>query len=320
MTSDTDVKKMVDSFGRTQEDNAKRLEIMEKANQEARENWKDPQYRADFAADLTESILLGFDYTTLVGQWIDTETTDFNGRAFIRESTGLKAFYMARGGYIEASELTSEITEVPRDMLGVHVWDFNDKFLTNFAESAQDLRDLSIRRMDAEVNRRVHTVLSQAVAPSNTTTAAGISKSALDAAIAQVQDQSLTGEVTIVGRPTVVNQLAGFEGYGPQTLETIRVNGMFGTYHGANIITLKNYKDEDNVPYIPNNELWVVAKDTGKFVFYGGLLSKEFEELDNWYWHYLARRDTGIMVHHPERAHLLVDSSLSDPTWQPWQA
>ena len=56
--------------------------------------------------------------------------------------------------------------------------------------------------------------------------------------------------------------------------------------------------------YIPNNELWVMARDTGKFAFFGGLKSKEFMELDNWYWHYLARRDTGIMVHHPERAHL----------------
>ena len=45
---------------------------------------------------------------------------------------------MARGGYIEASELTAEISEVPRDMIGVHVWEFEDKFLTNFAESAAD--------------------------------------------------------------------------------------------------------------------------------------------------------------------------------------
>lgn len=306
----SDTKKMVDSFGRTQEDNANRLEIMEAANKEARENWDDPQWRAEFAADLTESILLGFDYETLVDQWIDTERTDFNGRIFIREAGGLKAFYMARGGYIEASELTAEISEVPRDMLGVHVWEFEDKFLTSFADSAQTLRDLSIRRMDAEVNRRIHTVLKEALAPSNTVTAAGISQAALDAAIAKVQDESQSGNVVIVGRPTVVNQIAGFDGFGPQTQEEITRKGMIGVYHGANIITLKNYKDEDGTPYIPNNELWVMARDTGKFAFFGGLKSKEFMELDNWYWHFLARRDTGIMVHHPERAQLLIDSSL----------
>ena len=306
----SDTKKMVDSFGRTVQDNLDRQAIMEAANKEARENWNDPKWRSEFAADLTQSILLGFDYNTLVDQWIDTERTDFNGRSFVRETTGLKAFYMSRGGYIEASELTSEISELPRDMLGIHVWEFEDKFLNSFAESAQTLRDLAIRRMDAEVNRRIHTVLVSALSPSNTTTAAGISQTALDAAIASVQDESLEGNVVIVGRPQVVNQIASFDGFGPQTLETITAKGMIGTYHGCNILTLRNWKDEDRVPYIPNNELWVMAKDTGKFVFYGGLLTKEFSELDNWYWHYLARRDTGIMVHHPERAHLLVDSNL----------
>lgn len=308
MTSET--KKMVDSFGRTQEENKNRLEIMESANKEARENWDDPQWRAEFAADLTESILLGFDYETLVDRWIDTERTDFDGRIFVREAGGLKAFFMARGGYIEASELTAEISEVPRDMLGVHVWEFEDKFLTSFAESAQTLRDLSIRRMDAEINRRIHTVLKEALAPSFTTTAAGISQAAVDAAISRVQDESQSGNVVIVGRPTVTNQIAGFDGFGNETMEEIRRKGMIGVYHGADIITLKNYKDEDGTPYIPNNELWIMARDTGKFAFFGGLKSKEFMELDNWYWHYLARRDTGIMVHHPERAQLLIDSSL----------
>ena len=303
-------KEMVDSFGRTRQENADRLAIMEAANKDARENWDDPQWRAEFAADLTESILLGFDYETLVDQWIDTERTDFDGRIFVREATGLKAFFMARGGYIEASELSAEISEVPRDMLGVHVWEFEDKFLTSFAESAQTLRDLSIRRMDAEINRRIHTVLKTALNPTYTTTAAGISQAALDAAIARVSDESQSGEVVIVGRPQVVNQIAGFDGYGNETLEEIRQKGMFGVYKGSRIITLKNYKDEENNPYIPNNELWVMAKDTGKFAFFGGLKSKEFMELDNWYWHYLARRDTGIMVHHPERAQLLIDSSL----------
>jgi len=309
----TATKNMVDSFGRSQEENKQRLEIMEKANEEARERWDDPQYRRDFAADLTESILLGFEYETLIDRWIDTERTDFNGRIFVREATGLKAFYMARGGYIEASELTSEISEVPRDMIGVHVWEFEDKFLTNFAESAQSLRDLSIQRMDAEVNRRVHTVLAEAI-PSGSPyylSTPGLSKPAVDAAIRSVRDSSKSAEVSLVGRPTMVDQIMDFDGFGNETREEIRQKGVLGVYRGATIVSLKNYKDEDGQPYIPANEMWVQGKDAGKFAFYGGLQSKEFSELDNWYWHYLARRDSGVLVHHPERARRLIDSSQS---------
>jgi hypothetical protein len=305
-------KKMVDAFGRTAEDKRAKRILMEAANLDARENWGNPTWRQEFAAELTESILLGFEYETLVDRWIETETTDFNGRIFVREASGLKAFWMARGGYIEASSLTAEVAEIPRDMLGVHVSDFEDKFINNFTESAQTLRDLAIQRMDAEINRRVHTVLAEAI-PSGSpyyVTAPGLSKAALDNAIRSVQDASRTGEVVIVGRPNMVDQIVDFEGFGMETLEEIRQKGVLGVYRGCPIVRLRNYKDEDGTAYLPGNELWVMARDTGKFAFFGGLKSKEFEDLDNWYWHYIARRDTGLLVYHPERARRIVDSNL----------
>jgi hypothetical protein len=306
-------KKMVDAFGRTADDKRAKREIMERANEEARQYWDDSKWRQEFAAELTESILLGFDYETLIDRWIETETTDFNGRISVREATGLKAFWMARGGYIEASQMNAQISEIPRDMIGVHVFEFEDKFINNFTESAQTLRDLAIQRMDAEVNRRVHTVLAEAI-PSGSpfyVATPGLSKPALDNAIRAVQDASRTGEVVIVGRPTMVDQIVDFEGFGMETLEEIRQKGVLGNYRGANIVRLRNYKDEDGTPYLPANELWVMARDTGKFAFFGGLKSKEYMDNDNWYWHYIARRDTGLLVYHPERARRLIDSNQS---------
>lgn len=306
-------RQMVDAFGRNLEDKRAERELFEAANKEARENWDSPTFRQEFAAELTESILLGFDYETLIDRWIETERTDFNGRIFVREATGMKAFWMARGGYIEATEMTAEVSEVPRDMIGVHVWEFDDKFVNNFAESAQTLRDLAIQRMDAEVNRRVHTVLSQAIPSSSPyyTTAPGVSKAAVDLAIRNVADATRTGEVVIVGRPSMVDQIMDFDGYSNETQEEIRQKGVLGTYRGVSIVRLKNFKDEDNVAYLPQNQMWVMARDTGKFAFFGGLKAKEFEEQDNWYWHYIARRDVGLLVHHPERARLIVDSNQS---------
>lgn len=306
-------KKLVDAFGRSLDDKREQRQLIDAANQEARDNWHNPKWRQEFAAELTESILLGFEYETLVDRWIETEQTDFNGRIFVREATGLKAFYMARGGYIEASEMTAEVSEVPRDMLGVHVWEFNDKFVNNFAFSAQTLRDLSIQRMDAEINRRIHTVLTEAIPTGSPyyVSTPGLSKAALDAAIRNVHDATRTGDVVIVGRPSMVDQIMDFQGFGPETLEEIRQKGVLGTYRGVPVVRLKNYKDDEGQSYLPGNELWVMSRDTGKFAFFGGLLSKEYEEADNWYWHYIARRDTGLMIHHPERARRLVDSNAS---------
>lgn len=303
-------KQMVDSFGRSETENRERVQIMEAANAEAAKYWNDPTWRRDFAADLTESILQGFEYETLVDSWVETDRVGFNDRSFIKEARGLKAFWMARGGYIDASEMTSDVSEMPRDMLGVHVWEFEDKFLTSFAQSAQTLRDLAVQRMDAEVNRRIHTVLAEAVTGSNLISAAGVAKASLDAAIRQVRDASKSGQIVVVGRSTMVDQITDFDGFSNETQEEIRLKGVLGVYRGAKIVTLKNYKDEDDEAFIPENEMWVMGRDSGKVTFYGGLQSKEFSELDNWVWHYLARRDSGLMIHHPERARRFVDTSI----------
>ena len=304
-------KQLVDALGRTAEERRDHSQLMEAANKEAQENWDNPKWRADFAAEMTESILLGFEYETVLDRFIEVERTDFNGRIFIREATGLKAFWMARGGYIEASELTSETSEVPRDMIGVHVYEFEDKLVNSFAETAQTLRDLAVRRLDAEVNRRVVSLLREAIPAGSPYfhSAPGIGKAALDNAIRQVRDTSQTGEVVIVGRPTVTDQIMDFDGYADEAKEEIRNRGVLGRYKGATIVSLKNYKDEDGKAYQPANELWVLSRDVGKFAFYGGLKSKEFAEQDNWYWHYLARRDTGALIHHPERARRIEDES-----------
>jgi hypothetical protein len=41
------------------------------------------------------------------------------------------------------------------------------------------------------------------------------------------------------------------------------------------------------------------------------MMSKEWTEQDNWYWHYIARRDFGGVVHRPDRARRIVDTSIT---------
>jgi hypothetical protein len=58
----SDTKKMVDSFGRTQEENKTATRSWRRPTRRLARTGTTPSGVADFAADLTESILLGFDY------------------------------------------------------------------------------------------------------------------------------------------------------------------------------------------------------------------------------------------------------------------
>lgn len=294
---------------------------VDQLNKAAFENWHNPTWRNEMAQELTESIYWGFEHENLLNQIANVENAPFDGRVFVKETRGLRAFWVARGGYIEASTLHAEVMEIPRDTIGFHVNEFEDKLQTNFAETQATLQDLGVQRLDAEVNNRLLR-LFQAAIPSSSpyyVSTAGINLTSLNHALRAVRDATLdVGGVSIIGRATMTDQIIdaitttnSYGGFLPQTNEDLFKSGVLGSYRGANIVTLTNYKDGDDVPFFPANEMYIVARDASKFAFWGGLQSKEWDEQDNWYWHFLARRDFGGVVHRPERLRRIVDTNTA---------
>lgn len=307
------MKSLLDNKGRTPEEREAARKLVIEINALARDNWDDPQWRREMAALLTESILEGFELQTFFDEIVDVERVGFDDRVYLEEMTGLKVFYTAKGGHIEASALVSETITLPRDTLGFHVYEYEDKLRSGFAETVSRLRSLAVRRLDWGTTNAIKN-LAQASIPSASPyyiTGAGISQAALNQAIREVSDESNSGVVTIFGRSTMVDQIADFPGFADEALEEIRARGRLGRYRGASVIQARNYKDEDGASHVPANEMWVISDDFGKFAFYGGLLSKEYVEDDNWYWHYLGRQDFGGVVHRPERSRRIVDTSIT---------
>lgn len=311
----------VDAYGRTDDERQALRDEIDRVNRDAAANWDDPQWRREMAQDMTEVIYRGFEHENLIGLLSEVENATFDGRVFVKEVRGLRAFWVARGGHIESSTLKAQVMELPRDTIGFHVEEFEDKLITNFSETQATLIDLGIQRMDAAVNQRA-LALFQAAVPSSSPyyiSGAGVSLTALNTALREVRDVSRTFDVTIVGRATMTDQIMDAllgtnnngAGFLPETNEALIQRGVLGTYRGAKIVTLKNFSDDVNVSFFPANEMYVVSRDASKMAFWGGLMSKEFTEDDNWYWHYLARRDFGGVVHRPNRIRRIVDTSVS---------
>jgi hypothetical protein len=311
---------LIDPFGRTDDERAELRRKLEAVNSEAKANWDQPGWRREMAQELTETIYWGFQHENLLQLFTQVENVPFDGRSFVKEVRGLRAFWVARGGYIEASDLHSEVFEIQRDTLGFHVYELEDKLRTNFGETQANLVNLGIMRMDSEVNLRVIAAF-QAAVPSTSPyyiAANGLSLPALNLALRQVRDVSLDSNVAIIGRATMTDQIidaimgtgGNTAGFFPETNERLLQQGVLGVYRGARIITLKNYRDDTDTPFFPANELYVVGRDASKFAFFGGLLSKEYTEEDNWYWHYLARRDFGGLVYRNNRIRRIVDTSI----------
>lgn len=313
---------MVGAKGRSSEERDALRAHVERINAEARENWGNQQWRAEMAQAMTRSIYEGFQHENLLSLMAEVENLEFEGRSFVKETRGLRAFWVSRGGFIEASTIHSETAEIQRDSVGFQVYENEDKLMTNFAETSSTLVSLGIQRLDAEVNRRVLQVFEAAI-PNNShdsyVATTDLSLAELNTALEEVRDESNSFQVAIIGRAPmtgkILTKLLGTDGNGggflPSTNEQMVRQGVLGDYRGAPIVTLRNWKDDNGTAFFPNNELYVIATDASKFAFFGGLMSKEWVEPDNWYWHFLARRDFGGAVYRPERVRRIVDSSVS---------
>lgn len=309
----------VDPWGRTKTSLVEHAALAEKLNEEARANWDNAEWHRQVAQDVANSLDYGFTFENLFSTYFQVETVGEFDRVVLRERRGLKVFYTSRGGYIEESQLRTEDWQLPRDTLGFHVSEHTDKLRMNFAQAITDMVTLGEARMEAEVNRRIFNLLQEAV-PSSAdeyVATSGLTKAELDAAIREVRDAIKPNglgpvPVTVIGRASMVDQISEFNlGFDPEATEEIRAKGRLGVYRAANIVQVINYTDEDGASYIPANELWVFGGTVGKFAMYGGMQVKTWEENTVDYRHYRARKDIGGLVHHPEQARRIVDSSVT---------
>jgi hypothetical protein len=306
-----------DPWGRSAEEIQEYEDLKRELNEEARANWGDPAWHREQAADIAEQVDYGFTFTNLFGDYFRVQDVGEFDRVILRERRGLKVFYTSRGGEIEESQLKTEEWELPRDTLGYHVSEHEDKLRANYSQTIEDLVSLAEERMDAEQWRRALSLLETAIGPGapQYVSVNGLAKENVVDGIRTVRDAIKPNGVfnipiTIAGRATMVDQISDFDmGFDPQATEEIRARGRLGVFRGATVQQILNYTDENALPYIPANELWIFGGNVGRFARYGGMQTKDFRENTAWYWHHLGRKDFGGLVHHPEQAIRIVDTT-----------
>lgn len=301
-------------FGRTPRGDVAEYERIKAAlNTEAQTNWDSEAWHREQAAILAGVLDYQFTFNNMTSTYFLTRNVPEFEKVYVKERRGLKVFYTSRGGYIEESQLKTETFELPRDTLGFHVSEHDDNVRAGFAETVETVAALGYERLDAEVNRRIFTLLQEAVPSSSpyyvNAAGTGLTAPVLDAALRAVRDAIKPNglgpvPVTILGRSAAVDAISTMfaTGYFPEANEEIRTQGRLGLYRGAQIQQVINYTDENGVAYIPEDEVWVFGGTVGLFAFYGGVQVRQWLENTVDYRHYRARRDIGGLVHHSEQS------------------
>ena len=281
-------------------------------------DWYDPVKRGKLIEDLAVTIYEGFLHENLLELFTTVESVGEAERITLEEVRGLEVFWVSVGGQIDESRLTEEVWELPRDYIGYHVSELEEKMRSGFSRASANIVQLAIDARDAAINQRLLGLFQTAIPGISSPYYignAGLSLPALNTAITEVQDETKSDMVSIIGRATMVNQimdeLADLNGFTPETNEEMLRLGRLGSYRGANIVKLRNYRDADDNSFFPANEMYVVGSDASKVGFWGGMISKEWVEQGGWYWHNLGRRTCGMALNHPERVRRIVDTSMA---------
>lgn len=297
-------------------DQGEQREAIAAVNADARENWFDPEWQRAMTADLNETIFEGFAHENLIDVLADVDRVGMDERISVEEVRGLEAYWVSEGGQIDSSTMTENVWELRRDLVGFQVDEFEDKIRSNFARYSSQLASLGIQRLDAAVNSRVLRLYQAVISGASPylIQTAGVSLPALDTAIDEVADETDDGEVVIVGRAVMVNQitseLAATGLYIPETNEEIIRTGRVGRYRGATIARLVNHKDANGKSFVPGNEMYIAGRNAARVGFWGGLETKTWSDADGGdYFHLKSKLRTGAAVHRPERVRRYVDTA-----------
>lgn len=296
-------------------------EAAKRLNEEAEAKWHhDPSWRREQAANIGLSIVEGFENLGLVDLMLDVERVGYNDTITISRTRGLRAHWVARGGYIEMSTLRKDVTDMPRDTLGIHIGELEEKMVYDFAVSQAELSNFAVQRFTAEWQHRVAAVLRAATPSGHSSLISGaFSLAAINTAIRQVRDES-EGEVIILGRPSMTQKILDQltlnangqpVGFLPETNEALVTRGSIGTYRGARIIELRNVLNAEGNSVFPANEMYIYAKDMGKAGFFGPARLREWTENEIEEWHMTMRMDIGFMITHTQRMRRVVDTGQS---------
>jgi hypothetical protein len=288
-------------------------------NTEAQDNWDRPEWHREQAALIAERLEWGFRNDNVVGSYFPTQNVGMFEKIVVEELRGMKVFWTARNGQIDESQLTTDTFELPRETLGWHVSEFEDNWQADYALTVERLISYARQRETAEINRRIFTCLQEAI-PSGSdyyedASSTGLTAPVLNPLLSAVADEAQPGSgslampLAVVGRAAAIDGICDFTNFADTALEEIRRSGRLGVYRGANIVRITNWTDENGLPYIPDNEVYILGGDLGRFVNYGGVKFRTWTEDATDHYHARSRRDIGLSIYRPQLARrILVDS------------
>jgi hypothetical protein len=213
---------------------------------------------------------------------------------------GVRAYWQGKGGQIRSDILRYERTYMPREEM-VAALDFHQDelaldFWGNFGRLQRQARD---KFRSLPVERLVELVRAAIVAGDyfGQFAASTLTSDQFEGPLEHVAARS-GGNVSIVGTRIALRALAkiGLE-YGDNISEQVFRTGEIGGYKGYPAVQVENYEDMDGNFVLPDDELWLVGRNSGRLTYYGSSAKVQIIREKSFMQRWESARDAGMLLY-----------------------
>lgn len=291
-------------------DEARRAELMEQTNDElgrhfVRHNADLEELAWDMYNIVWRDVVNGYWSTPgavdIAGQLVEVKTVGLADTDFIEEDLrGLRAYFQGKGGQIRSDIIRAERQQMPRSELvtaiDIHADDIQNDFWGQFS------------KLQSQVAQKVRTAptiqlisLVQAAVTSGTTFGSFPASTLTDTQVDPIINQVLLksgGAATIVGTMIAIRKLANIGlDFGQALQERIFESGTIAQYKGVGVTVLQNFEDFQGSFVLPNDEVWVIGKNSGRITYFGNQAKVQVLQLPSFFRRWESARDVGISVY-----------------------
>lgn len=295
----------------TEEDAAKKDALKEQSDKKLAAYFSHPANRADMeelAFDLLNEAWSDTQSENIVSRVIEVKTVGLGDPDYVDEDLrGMRAYWQGKGGQILSDIIRYERATMPKEEMVAAIDLHLDEITTSFWGTLDKLRTQANEKLDQLPTQRLVELVQAGITAGSyygSFAAATLTDDQVDVPLENVAART-GGQVTILGTRRAVRVLAGVGlDFGDNVKEQVFQTGQIGVYKGYPVVQVANFEDFSGNFVLPDDELWLVGRNSGRLTYYGNVAKVQTLQLPSFFRRWETARDAGMLLYGADRGRI----------------
>lgn len=294
-----------------EEDAAKKAALKEQSDKKLAAYFAHPANQHDFnelAFDLLNEAWSDTQSENIVSRVIEVKTVGLGDPDYVDEDLrGMRAYWQGKGGQILSDIIRYERATMPKEEMVAAIDLHLDEIQTSFWGTLDKLRTQANEKLSQLPTQRLVELIQAGITGGSyfgSFAGSTLTDDQVDVPLENVATRA-GGQVTILGTRKAVRVLAGIGlDFGDNVKQQVFETGQIGVYKGYPVVQVGNFEDFMGDFVLPDDELWLVGKNSGRLTYYGATAKVQTLQLPSFFRRWETARDAGLLLYGADRGRI----------------